>query len=634
VAIASPGWFAGSCEFRAVSETVRAAVKPAPSAQLPPLRPWQRLSVRVAGLFVVVTLLAVGLVGEVLYERQKRETEETLGALLLNIARTGAYLIDPNLHLVVQQTLTQDTSAYLKVRQALAIVQDENRVETPVYTLTDYDAEKRQARFMVTSRGPGLPGEPYPLVPALLEPLGRAFRDNVATHTAIYHNQSGTWITAFAPIRNGPGPPIAVLDVDYSVSVYLARLAAARNTIVGTSLLGALAALVLGTIVARRVTGPITALTETATRVQAGDLSVELPVRSRDEVGRLTRAFNEMIEGLRQRDFIRNTFGRYVSPEVAQQLLASPDAQRLGGEKREVTILMSDLRGYTRFAELGEPEDVMAVLNDVLARMTDVIIAHGGTINEFIGDAIFAIFGAPLAHPDHAERAAAAAIAMQRAMADVNEGHARRGLPRFEMGIGINTGEAVVGNIGSEQRAKYAVVGAAVNLAARVEGCTVGGQIFLSPRTFACIRDLIEVGEPLSVEVKGLAEPLLLYELRAIGGRFAQTLPETDIDDEQVPVALPFVGRVFEGKVLGTDAMSGTVVRLGRRLVDVRLDGSLPVLTNLRFRLNYPGLGYDSGDLYGKVIGTEQQESTWITRIRLTSIDPLDAKVLEGFLAS
>jgi class 3 adenylate cyclase len=602
-------------------------------AQLPPLRPWQRLSVRVAGLFVAVTLLAVGLVGEVLYEHQKRETEATLGALLLNIARTGAYLIDPNLHMVVQRTLTQETSAYLRVRHALSIVQDENRIETPVYTLTDFDAEKRQARFMVTSRGPGVPGEPYPLVPALLEPLGRAFRDNVATHTAVYRNQSGTWITAFAPIRNGPGPPIAVLDVDYSVTVYLSRLAAVRNTIVGASLLGALAALILGVIIARRVTGPITALTETATRVQAGDLSIDLPVRSRDEVGRLTRAFNEMIEGLRQRDFIRSTFGRYVSPEVAQELLTSPAAQRLGGEKRELTVLMSDLRGYTRFAELGEAEHVMAVLNDVLGRMTDVIIAHGGTINEFIGDAIFAIFGAPIAHFDHGERAAAAAIAMQRAMASVNEAHAKRGLPRFEMGIGINTGEAVVGSIGSEQRAKYAVVGAAVNLAARVEGCTVGGQILLSPRTYACVRDLVEVGEPLSVEVKGVAEPLLLYELRAIGGRFAQRLSEMATNDEQVPVALPFVCRVFEGKVLGTDKTSGTVVRLGRRHVDVRLDGTLPMLTNLRFRLNYPGLGYDSGDLYGKVIAIEQHQGTPITRIRLTSIDPVDQKILEGFFA-
>ena len=143
-----------------------AAVTAVSGAQLPPLRPWQRLSVRVAGLFVAVTLLAVGLVGEVLYEHQKRETEATLGALLLNIARTGAYLIDPAQHLMVQQTLTQETSAYLRVRHALSIVQDENRIATPVYTLTDYDAEKRQARFMVTSRGPGVPGEPYPLVPA------------------------------------------------------------------------------------------------------------------------------------------------------------------------------------------------------------------------------------------------------------------------------------------------------------------------------------------------------------------------------------------------------------------------------------------------------------------------------------
>ena len=140
-----------------------AVVKETFGAQFPPLRPWQRLSVRVAGLFVVVTLLAVGLVGEVLYERQKRETEATLGALLLNIARTGAYLIDPDLHMVVQQTLTQDTSAYVRVRHALSIVQDENRIETPVYTLTNYDPEKRQARFMVTSRGPGAPGEPYRL---------------------------------------------------------------------------------------------------------------------------------------------------------------------------------------------------------------------------------------------------------------------------------------------------------------------------------------------------------------------------------------------------------------------------------------------------------------------------------------
>ena len=130
-----------------------------------------------------------------------------------------------------------------------------------------------------------------------------------------------------------------------------------------------------------------------------------------------------MLEGLRQRDFIRSAFGRYVSPEVARELLESPEGLRFGGEKRVITVLMSDLRGYTRFAEQGDPAVVMDVLNAYLARMTDIVIQHGGTINEFIGDAVFAVFGAPLAHEDHAERAAACALAMQQAMAELNRAH-------------------------------------------------------------------------------------------------------------------------------------------------------------------------------------------------------------------
>src|SRR5262249_9945607 len=157
----------------------------------------------------------------------------------------------------------------------------------------------------------------------------------------------------------------------------------------------------------------IGALTRGVARVGTGDYSQPLPVRSSDEVGQLTHAFNTMLDGLKQRDFIRDTFGRYVSPEVAQAILESPQGLRFGGEKRVITVLMSDLRGYTRFAEQGDPAWVMDVLNGYLARMTDIIVEHGGTINEFMGDGIVAVFGAPVAHPDHAERAAAAALAMQ-----------------------------------------------------------------------------------------------------------------------------------------------------------------------------------------------------------------------------
>jgi class 3 adenylate cyclase len=366
--------------------------------------------------------------------------------------------------------------------------------------------------------------------------------------------------------------------------------------------------------------------------VAGGDLSRTLPVQSRDEIGRLTDAFNEMLTGLRQRDFIRDTFGRYVSPEVAQALLESPEGLRLGGEKRIITVLMSDLRGYTRFAEQGDPSWVMDVLNGYLARMTDIIVEHGGTINEFMGDGIVAVFGAPVAHPDHAERAAAAALAMQRAMVDINESHAARGLPRFEMGIGLNTGEAVVGNIGSEQRAKYAVVGAAVNLAARVESATVGGQVFMSAGAHERIRDLAEVADTISLELKGLAEPLTLYDLVGLRGRFAQRLAASDAEEPSVAIALPLSCRVLDGKVIGHDIISGVVVELGRRQVMARLERRLPPLTNVRFRLQYPGLGVESGDVYGKVVAVREGDAA-VHRIRLTSVDTSDQKIIEDLLA-
>jgi class 3 adenylate cyclase len=482
-------------------------------------RLWQRFGARVAAGFVAVTLLGIGLVGLLIYERQKQILQETLSTLLLNIARTGALFIEPALHAEVERTLTQDSAAYRRLRGVLAAIQDENRVATPIYTLTGFDEAARRARFMVTSRGPGLPGEPYPLVPALLGPLGRAFREGVATHTGIYRNQSGTWITAFAPLRDAGGRVFAVLDVDYQVDVYLDRVTHLRHLVLGTSVLGAVIALALGLVVARRVTGPVRDLTRGVARVAAGDLSEPLPVRSADELGQLTRAFNSMQDGLRQRDFIRDTFGRYVSPGVAQALLDSPEGLRLGGEMRDLTILMSDLRGYTQLAGRVDPTVVVQVLNGYLGRMTDIILEHGGTIDEFVGDAIFAIFGAPIPQADHAERAAACALAMQGAMAEVNRANRARGWPEIAMGIGLNTGEAVVGNIGSEKRAKYGVVGNTVNLAARIQGCTAGGQVFVSTETHARIRDRAEVGPPVAVELKGIREPVTIYELRGFRGR-------------------------------------------------------------------------------------------------------------------
>lgn len=257
---------------------------------------WRRLSWRLGVSFLLLTAFGILSSGLLQYRAQERELRNTLGSLLLHIARTGALLVDPQLHAEVETTLSQDTEAYREVRDALMMIQDENQIETPIYTLTGFDATSRQAHFMVTSRGPGLPGEPYPLVPELVEPLDRAFRDGVASYTDIYHNQSGTWITAFAPIRDSQGEVFAVLDVDYRVEVYLEQLAEVRRRLYLNSLAGALLALIAGLLIARQITRPITQLSTLAQRVVEGELSTRVRVTSRNEIGLLANVFHLMVE--------------------------------------------------------------------------------------------------------------------------------------------------------------------------------------------------------------------------------------------------------------------------------------------------------------------------------------------------
>jgi class 3 adenylate cyclase len=588
---------------------------------------WRRLAVRLAVAFALLTFVSVAIVGVLVRERQKRELEDAVGTQLLNIARVAVLFVDPAQHAELARTARPEAPAYRRLRTSLATVQREVLLTTPIRTLADYDPTTRRARVVLSTDEMERPGGGYALAHELDEPITSGLVDGVARYTRAYRNAGGIWISAVAPIVDAAGKTSgAFLSVDYQVDILLDRVHELDVTILEGSAAGALCALGLGLLFARRLTRPISALTGAVATVAGGDLSQPaLPVRSRDEVGLLTDAFNGMVEGLRQRDFIRNAFGRYVSPEVAKTLLESPDGLRLGGEKRRITVLMSDLRGYTRFAEHGDPAGVMAVLNDYLGRMADIVIAHGGTINEFIGDAIFAVFGAPVEHVDHAERAAATALAMQRAMDALNAENAARGRPRFEMGIGLHTGEAVVGNIGSEQRTKYAVVGAAVNLAARVEGCTVGGQILLTDATREALGGLAETAPPIHAELKGLEAPVALHELRAIGGRWAQRRDAAD--DTTVDVTLPLTGAIFEGKHVEGE-FGGIVRRLSRRRLEAALDAELVALTNVRLRLTWPD-GRRSGDVYGKVTGG----GDGLTRIHLTSVDAADEATLATLAA-
>jgi len=246
-----------------------------------------------------------------------------------------------------------------------------------------------------------------------------------------------------------------------------------------------------------------------------GDYGEPLPVASRDEIGHLIGSFNDMVAGLKERDFISNTFGRYVDKEIARELLSRPEASRMGGEKREVVILFSDVRGFTPLAETLSPEAVIHLINRHFARMIEVIQAHRGIIVDFLGDAILAFFD-PLDGPMEpvVRRAIGCALQLQTAVEALNL--ADPALPPLHMGIGLHAGEVVVGNIGSESRAKYGIIGAAVNLTHRIQGQAQGGEVVVSEMVFHHCEATVAVKRTFETALKGIAHPVTLYVVESM----------------------------------------------------------------------------------------------------------------------
>lgn len=301
---------------------------------------------------------------------------------------------------------------------------------------------------------------------------------------------------------------------------------------------------------------------------------------------------------------VRETFGRYLSDEVVATLLSKPDALKLGGDKRKVTILMSDLRGFSIISEHLPPEQVVEVLNIYLGRMADIISKHNGTIDEFIGDAILVIFGGLITRDDDAARAVACAVEMQNAMQDVNKTLIKNGLPAIEMGIGINTGEVVVGNIGSQTRTKYGVVGSHVNLTARIESYTVGGQVLISDGTRQELGELVKLGREMKLSAKGYAKPINIYEVEGLGVPYNITLPSVREALQPLPKPIPFAYSKLDGKHMTGTMVAGEIIALSSSMAEIRSAEIPPPLTNIRLDLQLPtndGPGI-AGDLYAKVL--------------------------------
>ncbi len=267
-----------------------------------------------------------------------------------------------------------------------------------------------------------------------------------------------------------------------------------------------------GLVFVALLVGPLRRLRSGVERLTAGDLSARVPPTSGDEVGELTRAFNEMGESLQQKQRIQSAFGRYASDYVLNTLLENPEGAELAGAEREVTILFVDVRGFTRLSEGLKARDVVSLLNEVFQTVSDGILKRGGTIDKFIGDSVMAYFGAPAPNPNHAIDAVGAAVEIQRAIAERNAALGPDG-QRVELGIGIHTGVVIVGNIGSDRRTDFTAIGDPVNVAARLEKLAARGEVLVSEAVQRRVRDLYRLHFEGERQLSGRQEPVHVYSV-------------------------------------------------------------------------------------------------------------------------
>ncbi len=286
--------------------------------------------------------------------------------------------------------------------------------------------------------------------------------------------------------------------------------------------------------------------------------------------------------------FIRQVFGRYMSDEVVGTLLESEAALQLGGERRAISVLFTDVRGFTPLCESLPAEQVVKMLNIYFGVMTRIVHKHHGTIDDIFGDGLLVLFGAPIWRPGHADRALACAIEMQLAMGEVNAANDALGLPRITIGAGVHTGEVIVGNVGSEHRAKYSAVGLNVNIASRVQAMTAGGQVLVTDATRRAVSVPVDVLGELSFTPKGLVEPVVVCEVEGIGGHYEMRLPRCDPPPVRLHRAAEVSIASIDGHAIGEARFTGRITAASETRVEIAVDEPFPPGAELRLEITLP----------------------------------------------
>jgi adenylate cyclase len=334
------------------------------------------------------------------------------------------------------------------------------------------------------------------------------------------------------------------------------------------------------------------------------------------DLGEEGKAVNEM----KMRRELRRRLG-----EAVQETIGPP----VVGQIIEATIVLSDLRGFSVMTQGCSACEVVDMLNRYYARMCEIIYRYGGRVDKFMGDSIMAIFGAPVSRRKEIEQALCCAAEMQMAMDSFNRENEKLGMPKLYMGIGINTGKVVAGQIGSNLHSEYTVIGDGVNLASRIEAYTLRGQILLSESTYERVKDLIRVDKPFYVFVKGKSEPVPLYELISIREPYNLQVPDREARrNVRVDVNLPFEFQVCEGKRVRPDTYGGRILNISSGGMFASTFAFVETYSNIKFRLKANFIGVESNDIYGTILNAEKNAELYEMNVEFTIIGPEDRSVI------
>ncbi len=291
---------------------------------------------------------------------------------------------------------------------------------------------------------------------------------------------------------------------------------------------------------------------------------------------------------------LKKTFGRYLSDDIVSEILDTPDGLKMGGQKRKLTILMSDLRGFTQMCERMRPADLLDMLNHYFDEMYEQICWYGGSLIEFLGDGMLVIFGAPRRSDSHASDAVATAMCMQKRMEEINRWNEARGYGRLAMGIGIHTAEVIVGNIGSQLRTKYGVMGAAVNLTGRIESYTTEGQILISPDTRAAVSEELTFNQELKVSPKGVNGEITIYDVASIGAPYGISLQHQEKEASELPKPAEIRFYMLNGKHVDTAVKTGLMTAVSEDYAVFTTPEPVQLYENIRIDIGQ--------DVYAKIV--------------------------------